>query len=59
MRIEHVIFPLPSKNLQSALNDKIRKKTKMEPELELLLHSNPGDCQHRGLQVMAAAYAES
>jgi len=58
VRVEHMI-PLPSKNLQSGLNDKIRNKTKMEPELESLLHSNPGDCQRRGLQVIAAAYAGS
>ena len=54
-----MIFPFLSKNLQSGLNDRIRNKTKMEPELELLLHSNPGDCQRRGLQVMAAAYVGS
>lgn len=52
-------FPLLSENLQSGLNDKIRNKTKMEPELELLLHCNPGDCQRTGLQVMAAAGAGS
>lgn len=55
-----MIFPSPTKNPQSSLNDKIRNKTKTELlELELLLHSNPGDCQHRGQQVMATAYAGS
>lgn len=48
-----MIFPSPTKNPQSSLNDKIRNKTKTELlELELLLHSNPGDCQHRGLHML-------
>lgn len=60
LRTEHTSLPLPSKNLQSGLNDRIGDKPQMEAEAEaeFLQPSDPGGSE-QGLQVMDAPCAGS